>query len=166
MKIDRKKSWFYLLKVSFPEHFLLCTKGTSNYPWFFLWGPGPDPSSSFRNGFGCNGVHRQKCKEKPCIPFWGWTPCLFHSKTIVKIARLQSFNFILQFSCLKYGLSGLWKQNLQNFIVYCNYQLHTFIVLVGCISNVKVWKKESWPSKAEKYHNLNMQSKFFFPTLW
>ena len=22
-----------------------------------------------------------KCKEKPGIPFWGWTPCLFPSKT-------------------------------------------------------------------------------------
>ena len=23
----------------------------------------------------------EKCKEKPGIPFWGWTPCLFPSKT-------------------------------------------------------------------------------------
>ena len=83
-----------------------------------------------------------KMKEKRCrwMPL---PPTSYAHQTkftcILKIARLQSFNFILQFSCLKYGLSGLWKQNLQNFIVYCNYQLHSLF-----------WWAASQMSKFEK----------------
>ena len=35
--------------------------------WTLLW-------QTWLSSFG-------ECKEKPGIPFWGWTPCLFPSKT-------------------------------------------------------------------------------------
>ena len=41
VKIERKNSWFYLLKVSFPGHFLLCTNRAHKCSWnFFMrtWG--------------------------------------------------------------------------------------------------------------------------------
>ena len=55
VKIERKKSWYYLLKVSFPGHFLLCTV-LLDAPELFSWGPGPNPTWSLRISIGCKNL--------------------------------------------------------------------------------------------------------------
>ena len=56
MKIDRKFSWFYLLKVSFSGHFLTYTPMLLDAPQILIWGHGPDPTWSFEIKFGSNGI--------------------------------------------------------------------------------------------------------------
>ena len=53
---------------------------------------------AFRDIIRLDAVNRSlidtmgKCKEKPVIPFWGWTPCLFPSKTWSGLTQLSRKN--------------------------------------------------------------------------
>ena len=51
VKIDRKNSWFYLLKVSFPGHFLPCTNRAPRCSWNFFIRTWSKPNLIIENWF-------------------------------------------------------------------------------------------------------------------
>ena len=61
-KLTEKIPGFTYWKSVFLDIFCSAQIVPPDIPEFFLWGPGPDSSWSFINGFGCNGVHRWKFK--------------------------------------------------------------------------------------------------------
>ena len=68
-----KFCYFFILALPFFLLFLL-------FP-YLPKGIFPFPSNLRQPQLGSNG----KCKIKPGIPFWGWTPSLFFSKTISEV---------------------------------------------------------------------------------
>ena len=59
----------------FPMNFAMATLGLKEMGKF-LWEGREKSFPSWLSQFSFG-----KCNGKPGIPFWGWTPCLFPSKT-------------------------------------------------------------------------------------
>ena len=65
----------------FPMNFAMATLGLKETEKF-LWEGREKSLPSWLSQFSFAKLSSfGKCKEKPGIPFWGWTSCLFPSKT-------------------------------------------------------------------------------------